>query len=139
MSSRLLLHPLVFLLISNNENKIQVTQNKFVRYILKFDPGSHIRQSQLDTLNYLRIQDRVSQQRLNRVYNIKNGSSPQYLCQNIRKINEIHGRNTRSNALLFALICKTKKQICAPPPVQSDNLYCLRPRFNIFWIRACKC
>ena len=44
------------------------------------------------------LQDRVSQQRLNIVYKIKNGSSPQYLCQNFRQINEVHGRNTRSKA-----------------------------------------
>ena len=80
------------------KQKLQITQNKVVRYILKFGPRSHIGQSELDTLKYLRIQDRVSQQRLNIVYKIKNGTSPQYLCQNFRQINEVHGRNTRSNA-----------------------------------------
>ena len=34
-----------------------------------------------------------------------------------------------ARAPLFALLCKTKnKWICAIPPVQFDNLYCLRPQ-----------
>ena len=84
-------------LSQNMKQKLQVTQNKVVRYILNLGPRSHIGQMQLSTLKCLNVSDRVSQLRLNHVFKIKNGSSPQYLSQHFTSLNQVHGRNTRSN------------------------------------------
>ena len=61
------------------KQKLQVVQNKIVRFVLKLPPRSHIGQTQLDALHYLNVSDRVSQLRLNHVYKIRNGTSPSYL------------------------------------------------------------
>ena len=58
-------------LSQNLKQKLQITQNKVVRYILKLSPRTHIGQVELDALKYLCIPDRVNQQRLNIVFKIK--------------------------------------------------------------------
>ena len=61
------------------KNKLQVAQNKVVRYILDLHPRTHIGQNELDRVGILSIEDRARQLMLNHVYDIYNGSAPSYL------------------------------------------------------------
>ena len=80
------------------KQKLQVTQNKMVRFILQLPSRSHIGQSQLSALNFLNISDRVSQLRLNYVFKSRNGTSPLYLTEYFKPVSKVHNCNTRSNA-----------------------------------------
>ena len=43
------------------KNKLQVRQNKMVRFILKLGPRSHIGDEELRTVRMLKVEDRVKQ------------------------------------------------------------------------------
>ena len=43
------------------KNKIQTTQNKYVRFCLNHDKMAHISQNEFEKLNWLRISDRINQ------------------------------------------------------------------------------
>ena len=79
------------------KHKLQVTENKMVRFVLDLPARSHIGQPQLDMLNYLNMHDRVSQLRLNHVFKISNCTRPVYLKEHFKKVNHVHSFSTRSN------------------------------------------
>ena len=58
------------------KNKLQVMQNKMVRFILKLGPRSHIGDEELKTVGMLRVEDRVRQLKLNHVFKIYNEVAP---------------------------------------------------------------
>ena len=62
--------------------KLQICQNKVVRFILNMEPRTSITQEILDKVKMLKVPDRVSQLRLNHVFNIANDLAPKYLSQN---------------------------------------------------------
>ncbi len=59
--------------------KLQVLQNKVVRFILDLGPRTRIDCEILEKVNMLYVADRVSQLRLNHVFNIFHGKAPEYL------------------------------------------------------------
>ena len=61
--------------------KLQVCQNKVVRFILDLPPMHSINYSVLSGLNLLNVEDRVTQLRLNHVFNIYQGKAPSYLSE----------------------------------------------------------
>ena len=63
------------------KNKLQVLQNKTIRFILSLDPRTHISWDIFNSLKMLPVSERVSQLRLNHVYNVFHGLAPPYLCQ----------------------------------------------------------
>ena len=62
--------------------KLQICQNKVVRFILSMELRTSITQEILDKVKMLKVPDRVSQLRLNHVFNISNDLAPNYLSQN---------------------------------------------------------
>ena len=56
--------------------KLQILQNKVVRFVLDLGPRTHINCDILDSVGILSVPDRVSQPRINHVFNIQYG----YLC-----------------------------------------------------------
>ena len=58
-----------------------MAQNKMIRFILDLGPRVTISEEYLEKVKMLRIADRVTQLRLNHVFNIVNGSAPSYLTQ----------------------------------------------------------
>ena len=62
--------------------KLQICQNKVVRFILNMEPRTSITQEILDKVKMLKVPDRVSQLRLYHVFNIANDLAPNYLSQN---------------------------------------------------------
>ena len=61
--------------------KLQICQNKVVRFIFNLEPRTSITQEILDKVKMLRVPVRVSQLKLNHVFNIANDLAPSYLCQ----------------------------------------------------------
>ena len=76
----------------NMKDKLQIAQNKIVRFILNL----HHRKS--EKLGFLNICNRVKQLRLNHVYNIFNNKSPEYMHKNFKINISLYGiRSSNSN------------------------------------------
>lgn len=71
--------------------KLQILQNKVVRFVLDLGPRTRINCDILDSVGMLSVPDRVSQLRINHVFNIYHGRAPEYLCENFN----INQGNTR--------------------------------------------
>ena len=78
------------------KHRLQVFQNKVVRFILNIPPMQTVNNNVLKSLDLLNIDDRVRQLRLNHVFNIYHGKAPSYLLTNftLRSISSV--RSTRS-------------------------------------------
>ena len=55
-------------------------------------PRTSITSDILESVNLFRVEDRVTQLRLNHVFNIFHGSAPNYLTDNFIKVSSIHNR-----------------------------------------------
>ena len=64
------------------KHRLQVCQNKMVRFILDMSPRDSINYNVLSSIQIWNIEDRVKQLRLNHVYNIFNDRAPSYLWEN---------------------------------------------------------
>ena len=90
------------------QNKLQVAQNRTVRFILKLDNRSHIGNTELEKAGFLKVPDRVKQLKLGHVFKIKKKTCPFYLSTNFLSLNENETRvNTRAKANNF-----DKPRIC---------------------------
>ena len=83
------------------KHKLQVTQNKVVRFILNKPPRQHIGQNELDMVNLLNTEHRVKQLMMTHMYNIYNGNAPSYLCQRFIRIHDHHQHHTRLSEYCF--------------------------------------
>ena len=66
--------------------KLQVMQNKIIRFILDVGHRTHIGSKEFEKVNMLPVSDRVKQLKLNHVFKINNGQCPEYLKDNFCKI-----------------------------------------------------
>ena len=55
------------------KNRLQITQNKIIRFVLKKDPRSHTGSNEFKSLGWLPVSRRVDQIVLNQVFKIKSG------------------------------------------------------------------
>ena len=90
-------------LTASSKKKLQVLQNKIARYILCLGPRKHIGQTELQQIDYLNVNDRVTQLSLNMVHGIYNGISPPYLNIHFKKVSTVHSYNTRSRTHNFVV------------------------------------
>ena len=82
--------------------KLQVMQNKIIRFISDLDSRAHIGNQELAKAGYLSVPDRVKQLKLGHVFKIRNGTSPYYMTAHFQKLNEIDNRIvTRATAYNF--------------------------------------
>ena len=77
------------------KHKLQVTQNKIIRFVLDLHPRSHIGKDEFNKLKWLPVSSRVNQTILCHVYKIHNGLSPQYLTENFTPVSSVHEYPTR--------------------------------------------
>ena len=82
-------------------HKLQVTQNKTVRFILNLSPRMHIDQFTRNSIKLVNTLDRAKQLRLNHVFNIFNGTSAPYLNNNFTRASISHTHRTRSSSFNF--------------------------------------
>ena len=94
------------------KKKLQITQNKVIRFILGLPSRSHIGPVEFSGANMLPVPLRVDQLKLNHMYSIINGIAPSYLKSEIA-ITGHHGHVT-----------------------QSGNRACFVPRVNSFAIKS---
>ncbi len=85
------------------KSKLQVIQNKMVRFILDLGPMTHIGQRELDQVGFLNIHDRVKQLKLGHVHNISQGKCPPYLRTGFTYISEHHLHGTRDSLHNFVV------------------------------------
>ena len=85
------------------KRKLQVSQNKVVRFILNLGPRSHVGQRELGSLNLLCTADRAQQLMLNHMYNIFHETAPRYLSQSFVRVKSQHAYSTRSSELNFVV------------------------------------
>jgi hypothetical protein len=81
--------------------KLQISENKVIRFILNYKPQTHLFRHDFACSGFLKIADRDKQLRLNIVHNIFNGKAPQYLLKYFKRLQDVHGHNTRGNKLNF--------------------------------------
>ena len=88
--------------------KLQILQNKVVRFVLDLGPRARINCNILNSVGMLSVPDRVSQLRINHVFNIYHGRVPEYLSENFN-INQ--GNTSGASNLNFitpsANLCST--------------------------------
>ena len=75
------------------KSKIQITQNKVIRYLLNQTPRTHIGAMEFRKVNMIPIEVRVNQLKLNHMFKIINNQAPKYL--QISLLREQHNLNTR--------------------------------------------
>lgn len=85
------------------KNKLQVFQNKMLRYIFNLSPRDHVGQNHFDAVKFLDVQSRARQLRLNHMFNIFNSLGPSYFNQFFTKVSDTHSYATRSSSWNFRI------------------------------------
>ena len=75
--------------------RLQVTQNKMVRFVLTLDPKSHVGSEEFKSLGWLPVSKRVDQVILNHIFRIRSGTSPEYMGERFTLASSIHNYSTR--------------------------------------------
>ena len=84
------------------KKKLQVMQNKMIRFILRLENTSSIRNKEFVSAGFFKVSNRVKQLLLGHAFKIRNNLCPNYLTENIVKLNENSDRSeTRSKAFNF--------------------------------------
>ena len=83
-------------------NKLQVMQNKRIRFILSLDNRSHIGNDELTKAGFLKTSNKVKQLKLGHVFKIRNKISPKYMFTHFKCLEDMDNRNiTRATAYNF--------------------------------------
>ncbi len=85
------------------KKKLQVVQNKIIRFILNLGPRDPIGTEQLNTLGVLNVEDRTQQIRLHNTHKVYCELAPKYSMTNFNKSRNRRGMNTRHRAYNFNL------------------------------------
>ena len=86
-----------------HQQKLQIFQNKMIRYIMHLGPRDHVGQDQFESVKLLDTQNRSRQLRLNHMFNIFHSLGPSYFNQFFTQISDIHSHATRSSSFNFHL------------------------------------
>ena len=77
------------------KHKLQVTQNKLIRFVLNLHPRSHIGKEQFLSVNWLPVACRVNQIILCHVFKINSNLTPFYLSEHFTPVIDVHNYPTR--------------------------------------------
>ena len=88
--------------------KLQMAQNKIVRYILGYGSRHHLYSEDFRNVNYLNVPNRVDYLTLNMMYKIFNNTAPSYMC-NFQLIENVHNYRTRYSDMAY-VVPKVKTQ-----------------------------
>ena len=84
--------------------KLQIIQNKMIRFILNLKSRDSIRNKELSKSGFLSVTDRVKQLMMNHVFKIRNYNCPPYMLSHFSRLNEdINRMTTRASATDFFL------------------------------------
>ena len=62
-----------------SQKRLQIVQNKVIRFVLGIPPRTHLGCSECSIVNILPVKYRADQIKLNHMFNIVHGSAPEYL------------------------------------------------------------
>ena len=85
------------------KSKLQSTQNKFIRFVMGKHNRSHVGTTELKEINWLPVEHRVTQIKLNLIYTIVNGSAPDYLRNDFNHVSHVHRYSTRHSVSLLCI------------------------------------
>ena len=77
------------------KNKLQLTQNKIIRFVLNMDSRARVGSEVFKSLGCLPVSKRVDQIILNHVFKVKLGQSPDYMVEHFIPASSIHSYGTR--------------------------------------------
>ena len=87
----------------NLKHKLQILQNKTIRFVLDLTPRSHIGYSEFNRVNWLPVRFRVQQIVSTNMHRLIHGNAPLYLREGISMVHERHSYNTRNSILSLVL------------------------------------
>jgi len=90
------------------KNKLQVTQNKMIRFVLSLEQRSHISKNHFKDLNWLPMQKRVDQIILCHDFKIKHGLAPDYMSEHFVSQDSVYSHNTRFSKSGYFSVPKVK-------------------------------
>ena len=85
------------------KHKLQILQNKTIRFVLDLTPRSHIGYSEFNRVNWLPVRLRVQQIVSTNMHRLIHGNAPLYLREGISMVQEQHSYNTRNSVLSLVL------------------------------------
>ena len=88
------------------KNKIEITQNKCIRYCLQLDKMIHISKNEFETLNWLPVKDRFNQSINSIVFKYFTKQCPSYMNE-VFELAYLNNLRTRNSYL--KLICPFQK------------------------------
>ena len=71
-------------LTKRSKSRLQVAQNKVIRFMLNVPPRAHIGPDEFRKIGMLPVEQRVNQLKLNHMYNIFNGHAPEYMRNQVQ-------------------------------------------------------
>lgn len=83
--------------------KLQICQNKRVRFVLNKNSRCHIGYKELCEVGWLNVENRVGQLKLNHMHKIVQDRAPLYLKDQFQTMNLSHSYSTRSSQNAFLL------------------------------------
>ena len=85
------------------QSKLQVLQNKMIRFILGLGNREHVGRREFSRINCTNIENRVKQLGLNIVHKIFYIKKPEYLLCNFVRASDVHGYSTRNSVFNFKI------------------------------------
>ena len=83
------------------QRKLQIFQNKMIRFILELTPREHVGQDHFNSVKLLDSQNRAKQLCLNHMLNIFHQQGPSYLHQFFTRTSDVHRHATRASSMNF--------------------------------------
>ena len=87
----------------NLKHKLQILQNKTIRFVLDLTPRSHIGYSEFNRLNWIPVRFRVQQIVSTNMHRLIHRNAPLYLREGISMVQERHSYHTRNSVLPLVL------------------------------------
>ena len=88
-------------LTKRSKLRLQVAQNKVIRFLLNVPPRAHIGPDEFRKIGMLPVEQRVNQLKLNHMYNIFNGHAPEYVKNQVQRYSNCY--NTRNSISSFMI------------------------------------
>ena len=85
------------------KHKLQVAQNKVIRFILNLKPMTRISYSILSEIKMLKVEDSAKQMRVNHVFNVYHELAPQCLNRHCLRVADSHSYRTRNTLFNFVV------------------------------------
>ena len=85
------------------KNKLQICQNKVIRFINGMGPRESVNSCSLAKMSLLNVDNRNKQLRLNHVFKIVNNKCPLYMNENFTYVKDVHSYSTRANMYNFSV------------------------------------